>query len=349
MISNPEIIENLVNINEKGYISNKILYAIKDYIQDDSLSTTIIKTNLLTVFGNHLKYPLDHFVSNNISSNFIVKPQVYVPVRSLAEIEIGRRFSYQFPQMIEKCLLTGDTIKFLERVHNSHQDLQTTLNNSHFGASTRTFDVKSDNIKSDEFFKGRVHEINLYGADEIWLPNKLLDLNEYYINQLNRLYSDTILKRFKISMDSQHFDYFHSILENMHYKSLRDSILNKNINIYEVLFDIENMFMSIQTIPSYPQAFNFINVYRIKDSTLSQDEMKFINQELSKITDNTIFTNERRMQQFLCQSLERYNHHMDKGCFRTLAPLGIKYPWLLSNIKRGLVTATDYLTNTTTL
>lgn len=328
MITKPVLIEELIKSHKTGIASSLLINEVNNFMEDPAIGTSLIKTNLLTAFGSHIKYPLASFITNNTEQGLRAATDVTVPVRSLAEIQIAKRFQERFNLYIETCYLTGDSVLHSERTNNTHQDVEVSLKHDIYGLSKRTFDIKSGNYRFDEWFKGRIYEVSVYKDDVICYPNKRWDLRTKHYEPLTiRVKSEGFAKSVHTSMTADEFETFKK-LANKPYE-----ITGHSKNIYYDSNNTEHALMEIQTLPSFPKAFNFVNIVKIQDKILRADEMAFLN-EMINHTNPAMFTNERTMQTTIVRALQVYNYHVNKSAFNITKPLEIQYPWLITQVKK---------------
>ena len=114
--------------------------------------------------------------------------------------------------------------------------------------------------------------------------------------------------------------------EYLYLKELLNEPLYKLI-ANESYQEIEDIFIKIQKIPSFPKAFNFVNIHHIQDQVLTDKEMHFLN-EIIPYVSSRILDNPRAMQQFLSQTLIVYNNLLEKSFRKTITPLKENQTWI---------------------
>ena len=307
----------------KDFSQNKIENSynqIYNYLSSDE-GTIQLKTTLLSSLGNISLSLKKAITCYNNSKLLAYDPTTNIPIRSLAELEIMNGFIRRFDPYIKNVLLTGDKIQ-TQLKKNPYQDVIMNLTGNLFSDSQRTFDIKAGNFAKNEFFKGEVRQIYINNEELVAYPNKPINLTtDHYMQIASRLKSTTFLNEAHSRMNKKEFDFFLSLAEKPYYMLLE----NKSYQ------EIEEIFMEIQRLPTFPKAFNFVNVYQIKNTSLTEKEMNFLNEVISHVNPN-VLDNPRIMQQFLLKALKTYNYQMDPQIFKTLKPLKNTQEWLASEI-----------------
>jgi hypothetical protein len=297
------------------------------FVSNNTYGSSSVKTNLLACVAPSLNFSFDNLVSEITSSKIILPSNnTLFPVRSFNEIVIAQIFAERSTNSIKKIILTGDRIA-VNSNSNPYPDYLVNFSSEIFGDSQRYYDAKSRPLDND-WFKGHIKQIYIdENHKPLSYPHKPVILEEtigFYKDLSARLNAKSFHETCQQKMTKKEFDYYQ-------YQNNEIQVLLHNMTQFIDIPKLENVLLKIQSIPTFPKAITFANVYQLKNSNLTENELRFIEKLIPHINSD-IFASQRALEKFMKSSLRIYNEHIDKNAFKKMKPLRIIYDWLKTEL-----------------
>src|SRR3978361_65737 len=320
MLTKENIIEDL---STTGSSLKNVTPEFYNFVSNNTYGTSSVKTNLLACVAPTLKFPFDNLIPKIASPKIVLPPNnTLFPVRSFNEIITAENFAARSTENIKKITLTGDKISVSSN-SNPNPDYLITFFSEAFSDSIRYYDAKSGTLDND-WFKGHIKQIYINENNQPFsYPHKPVILKEtlgFYKDTLARLNAKNFQDICQQKMTKKEFDYYQ-------YQNNEAQALLQNVTQFVDIPHLENVLLKIQSIPTFPKAITFANVYQIKNCNLTENELKFM-QKLMPYINPDMFASQRALEKHMRTALNLYNEYIDKNTLKKMKPLRITYNWL---------------------